>query len=129
MWMGRDGMKMNGTNGSQLWDTAFMVQALVESGMKDEFKTVFSKANDFVDLTQVRVDHPDHDRYYRDITKGGWPFSTRDIGWVVADCTGEGLKAALICKKHKYAKTPLSDERLFDAINILIEMQNDTGGY
>ena len=64
-----------------------MVQALIESGMKDDFKTVFSKANDFVDLTQIRVDHPDHDRYYRDITKGGWPFSTRDIGWVVADCT------------------------------------------
>ena len=38
LWMGRDGMKMNGTNGSQLWDTSFMVQALIESGMKDDFK-------------------------------------------------------------------------------------------
>ena len=52
---------------------------------------------------------------------GGWPFSTRDIGWVVADCTGEGLKAALICKKHGYAKHPLSDDRLFDAVNILLK--------
>ena len=46
---------MNGTNGSQLWDTSFMVQALIESGMKDEFADVFSKAHDFVDLTQVDV--------------------------------------------------------------------------
>ncbi len=35
---GRDGMKMNGTNGSQLWDAAFMVQGLIESGLKEEFK-------------------------------------------------------------------------------------------
>ena len=66
---------------SPIADTSFMVQALVESGMKDDFKTVFSKANDFVDLTQVRVDHPDHNRYYRDITKGQWsktPLSNRE---------------------------------------------------
>lgn len=50
---GRDGMKMNGTNGSQLWDTSFMVQALIESGLKDEFQEVFQKANDFIDLSQV----------------------------------------------------------------------------
>lgn len=40
MWMGRDGMKMNGTNGSQLWDTAFLVQGLIETSMRDEFKVV-----------------------------------------------------------------------------------------
>jgi squalene cyclase len=31
-------MKMNGTNGSQLWDTSFMVQALIESGMASKFQ-------------------------------------------------------------------------------------------
>ena len=38
IWMGRDGAKMNGTNGSQLWDTSFMVQALIESEMRSEFQ-------------------------------------------------------------------------------------------
>jgi lanosterol synthase len=39
LWMGRDGMKMNGTNGSQLWDCAFAVQALIENPrVRDEFK-------------------------------------------------------------------------------------------
>ena len=28
--MGVDGMKMQGTNGSQLWDTAFAIQAFLE---------------------------------------------------------------------------------------------------
>ena len=30
----KEGMMMNGTNGSQLWDTTFIVQAMVESGIK-----------------------------------------------------------------------------------------------
>jgi lanosterol synthase len=32
MWMSEEGMMMNGTNGSQLWDTAFIVQAMAEGG-------------------------------------------------------------------------------------------------
>lgn len=40
-----------------------------------------------------------------------------------------GLKAAIICKKHNYTTNPLSDERIFDAVNILLLMQNATGGY
>jgi hypothetical protein len=32
-----------------------MVQALVESGIKDEFADVFAKAHDYVDVTQVRI--------------------------------------------------------------------------
>eukprot|EP00124_Ichthyophonus_hoferi_P001250 Ihof_evm17s60 gene=Ihof_evmTU17s60 len=128
LWMGKDGMKMQGTNGSQLWDCAFMVQALVENrSMREEYGDVFQKAHDFLDLTQIKINHPDHHRYYRDETKGGWPFSTRDIGYLVADCTGEGLKGALICMN--YSKAPIAEGRIFDAVNILINMQNPTGGY
>eukprot|EP01134_Creolimax_fragrantissima_P003456 CFRG3456T1 len=132
LWMGKDGMKMNGTNGSQLWDTSFMVQGLIESRVVREetrFNDVFNKAHNFLDVAQVRVNHPDHAKYFRDETKGGWPFSTRDMGWIVADCTGEGLKGALICKGHQYTDTPLDDDRIFDAVNILLLMQNSTGGY
>jgi lanosterol synthase len=64
------------------------------------------------------------------------------MGWIVADCTGEGmnqdrklppptarlssqgLKGALICKFNSYTPTPLSDERLFDAVDLLLKMQN-----
>ena len=28
LWMSKSGMMMNGTNGSQLWDTAFAVQSI-----------------------------------------------------------------------------------------------------
>lgn len=33
--------------------------------------------------------------FYRHISKGAWPFSTRDHGWPISDCSSEGLKAAL----------------------------------
>ncbi len=33
--------------------------------------------------------------YYRHISKGAWPFSSRDHGWPISDCSSEGLKAAL----------------------------------
>ena len=97
---------------------------------------------------QIQHNHPMHQKYYRDETKGGWPFSTHDIGWIVADCTGEGrtqpywsflcqmlinpcssgLKAALLCKKHQYTTKPLDDSRIFDAVNMLLKMQNSSGG-
>ena len=38
LWLGRDGMKMNGTNGSQLWDTAFTIQAFTECRIRHEFE-------------------------------------------------------------------------------------------
>lgn len=42
---------------------------------------------------QVRDDCPPPlSRWYRHISKGAWPFSTRDHGWPIADCSAEGLK-------------------------------------
>jgi lanosterol synthase len=32
IWMGADGLKVQGTNGSQLWDTSLFVQAIYETG-------------------------------------------------------------------------------------------------
>mmetsp|Transcript_21636 Transcript_21636/g.60860 ORF Transcript_21636/g.60860 Transcript_21636/m.60860 type:complete len:774 (+) Transcript_21636:35-2356(+) len=130
LWMGRDGMKMNGTNGSQLWDTSFLVQGMMENEkMRQEFSDIFDRSNNFLDVTQIRIDHPEHDKYWRDATKGGWPFSTRDMGWVVADCTGEGLKAALLCLANNLAENTLSMDRIHDSVDLLLRMQNPTGGY
>jgi len=48
-----DGMKMQGYNGSQLWDTAFWAQAVVESGLGNQFATSVKKINHYLDVTQV----------------------------------------------------------------------------
>ncbi len=36
LWVAEDGIKMNGYNGSQLWDTVFAARALLEAGMAGE---------------------------------------------------------------------------------------------
>lgn len=102
MWLGADGMMMSGTNGSQLWDIAFICQAIVESGMAEEEGNRKScvKALEWLDQAQIKKNPKHHATNYRHETKGAWPFSTPTQGYTVSDCTGEGLKAALYLQKH-----------------------------
>lgn len=87
------------------------------------------KAAKFVDCAQVLEDVQHPEKYYRHISKGAWPFSTRDHGWPIADCTSEGLKAALLLKKHCKFTDPLADQRIFDAVNVILSLQNKDGGW
>jgi len=97
LWVAEDGMKMQGYNGSQLWDTAFAMQAALSSGLACEYPGLLRSAYAYLDASQVREDcAPPLRAFYRHISKGAWPFSTRDHGWPISDCTAEGLKAALL---------------------------------
>ena len=62
------------------------------------------------------------------VCAGGWPFSTADHGWPIADCTSEGLKVALGARSLDYI-THLPDDRVFDAVNIVLSFQNEDGGW
>lgn len=99
MWMGEKGMTCNGTNGVQVWDTAFGVQAIVEAGfaMESEFRPSLENALKYLDISQLREDLADR---YRQPSKGGWPFSTRDNGYIVSDCAAEALKAVLMLQEE-----------------------------
>ncbi|KAK9931413.1 hypothetical protein M0R45_018689 [Rubus argutus] len=91
LWVAEDGMKMQGYNGSQLWDVALAVQATLATNLVNEYGSVLRKAHSFIKNTQVRKDSYGNLSYwYRHISKGGWPFSTPDNGWPVSDCTAEG---------------------------------------
>lgn len=133
LWLAEDGMKMQGYNGSQLWDTAFTSQAFATAGeaLMKPFTETLVRAHHYVDITQVRVDVPNRERFYRHISKGAWPFSTVDHGWPIADCTGEGLKAAL-CLQAAYwipRRSEISDERLLSAVDMILSYQNVDGGW
>ncbi|MBK6846169.1 MAG: terpene cyclase/mutase family protein [Proteobacteria bacterium] len=130
LWDGADGMKMQGYNGSQLWDTAFAMQALLESGLAAQpgpLREVLQRAYRFLDANQVRQDVPERERHFRDATAGMWPFSTAEQGWTVSDCTGEGLKVALRCAS--WVERPIGDDRLRLAVDRLLEQQNADGGW
>jgi hypothetical protein len=56
LWVAEDGMKMQGYNGSQLWDTSFAVQALASTGLLQVAGQALRKAHHYVDASQVGVE-------------------------------------------------------------------------
>jgi squalene/oxidosqualene cyclase-like protein len=130
LWVAEDGIKMCGEVGSQCWDTAFSVAALVESGLAGEYPEVLRRAAHFIDHMQMREDMPNKERYYRSGTKGAWPFTTGNHGWAISDCTAEGFTAALLLRDLDFiSENRVSAERLYDTVNLLLTDQNPHGGW
>ncbi|GLB41717.1 putative terpene cyclase mutase family protein [Lyophyllum shimeji] len=132
MWIGKEGMMVCGTNGSQLWDVGFITQALVETGLAEleENKESLLKALQWLDEAQMLEDPKHYHTSYRHTTKGAWGFSTKEQGYTVSDCTGEGLKATLYLQHH-LAFTPklVSERRMCDAVDTMLSLQNPNGGF
>ena len=97
MWLGRDGMLMSGTNGSQLWDISFISQALIQNGLgyDENVKEHAIRALEWLDDCQIKGNPKHFETAYRHASKGAWPFSTREQSYTVSDCAAEGLKAVL----------------------------------
>ncbi|KAJ1680216.1 Lanosterol synthase (Oxidosqualene--lanosterol cyclase) [Spiromyces aspiralis] len=131
LFMSPVGLTGCGTNGSQLWDTAFAVQACVESGLADmpQYRQHMERALKFLDDTQVRVNPRDMARCYRHPTKGAWPFSTVEQGYTVSDTTAEGLKAAIMVQGLAGIEPRIDERRLQDSVDLLLGMQNPDGSY
>ncbi|WVQ83002.1 hypothetical protein IAT38_005140 [Cryptococcus sp. DSM 104549] len=131
LWLSKEGLMMMGTNGSQLWDLAFMAQAAVETGLaeEDEFKGSVEGMLDWVDKAQIRENPKWYEKGYRHRTKGAWAFSTPEQGYTVSDCTAEGLKAVLALQSLEYTAKPVSLERMRDAVDTMLTMQNPSGGF
>ncbi|KAK9097605.1 hypothetical protein Sjap_023102 [Stephania japonica] len=132
LWMAEDGMKVQGSNGSQLWDVALSVQAILSTGLNDECGSMLKTAHDFIKNNQVRKNHSGNlSQWYRHSYKGAWPFSTADNGWGVSDCTAEGLKASLLLSQipEEIVGEAITKNRLYDAVNVILSMQNDNGGF
>ncbi|KAH8731824.1 lanosterol synthase [Phaeosphaeriaceae sp. PMI808] len=130
LWMKDEGMLMNGTNGVQVWDTEFVILAVDSCGFSTHprWKPMLTKALEFLEDQQIREDCANQQLCYRQQRKGAWPFSTRKQGYTVSDCTAEGLKSVLTLQnKHNYTSI-ISDRRLKDAIDVILTMQNPSGG-
>ncbi|CAG8534492.1 20617_t:CDS:10 [Dentiscutata erythropus] len=132
MWLGPEGMMMCGTNGTQVWDTAFAAIAAIETGLADDPSNHQSMihALEFLDDAQIKKNPKDSKRCYRDNTLGAWGFSTRDQGYNVSDCAAVGIKAVLsLQKKLNYTPELIPKERVCQTIDILLSMQNTDGGF
>lgn len=131
MWMSKEGMMMCGTNGSQLWDTSFIAQSMVDSGLIKEKAnyTACSKILDWLNYHQIQENPKHYKEAYRFRTKGAWPFSTKEQGYTVSDCTGEGMKAVIMLQYDAGLPEQISKERLHHSIDLLLSMQNPSGGF
>lgn len=131
VWMSADGLMMTGTNGSQLWDTSFIAQAMCDAGLARDHRDMCQSILAWLDATQIRENPTFYRSAYRFATKGAWPFSTREQGYTVSDCTAEGLKGVLMLQEASGADLgrPVSQQRLRDAVDLLLSMQNPGGGY
>uniref|UniRef100_A0A452VNG3 Terpene cyclase/mutase family member n=1 Tax=Ursus maritimus TaxID=29073 RepID=A0A452VNG3_URSMA len=110
---------VQGTNGSQVWDTSFAIQAMLEGAL------TLGGPDDQGTGSAVR---PGHDRPHA--LQGGFPFSTLDSGWIVADCTAEALKSILLLQKScPFVTKHVSREQLCDAVAVLLNMRNSDGGF
>ncbi|KAL8887900.1 MAG: hypothetical protein Q9215_004579 [Flavoplaca cf. flavocitrina] len=131
LWVKDEGMLMNGTNGVQTWDTALLVQAVVAAGLAEapQWRPMLTKALEFLDDQQIRENCREQEVCYRQRRKGAWAFSTREQGYTVSDCTSEALKSVLLLQRLPGFPKLVSDERIKDAIDTLLTMQNASGGF
>ncbi|CAO2647397.1 Nn.00g083190.m01.CDS01 [Neocucurbitaria sp. VM-36] len=130
LWVKDEGMLMNGTNGVQTWDTAFTIQAIESCGWcgDKKWKPLLTKALEFLEDQQILEECKDQHACYRQQRKGAWGFSTRKQGYTVSDCTSEGLKSTLILQNQHNYPTLISERHIKDAIDVLLTMQNPSGG-
>jgi squalene/oxidosqualene cyclase-like protein len=128
-----EGVKFNGYNSTALWDTAFSVQAmLAASGATPPDpgrRAALARAQAFIRDNQVLEDVPERERFFRHPSQGGWPFSDRAHGWPISDCTAEGLKASLALGEAGLGEAAVPEDRLRDAVRLLLSYQNPSGGF
>ncbi|XP_019069346.2 cycloartenol synthase [Solanum lycopersicum] len=132
LWLAEDGMKMKGYNGSQLWDVSFGVQAILATNLPQEYGVMLKNAHHFIKASQVRENsNGDAKKWYRQHSRGGWPFSTVDNGWIVSDCTAEALKASILLSLMPLdiVGEVTAPHRLFEAVDLILSLQNSNGGF
>lgn len=131
MWMCREGMASSGTNGTSLWDTALALQAATDAGLagRPENREVVQKAFEFIDQTQISEDPLALHHVYRQPTKGGWPFSTRDQSYAVSDTTAEAVKVVVLLQGMGIVPALVAGERVKQAVDLMLGMENASGGF
>lgn len=131
LWVKDEGMLVNGTDGVQTWDTSFLIQAIIECGLAEDlqYRDMLVKALQFLKTQQIRADVPEQEKAYRQQRKGAWPFSKRTQGYTVSDTTSEALKSVLMLQSVPGIPQLIPVERLQDAVDVLLTMQNKNGGF
>ncbi len=126
VWFGDDGAKVKSYCSSEVWDTAFAMQAIEAADVQEQYREALAAGFAYLDVEQCRDNVAEAHKYYRDRTRGGWSFGPGRQAWPVTDCTGEALKAIFGAERTGLR---LDESRIDDAIELILEYQNDEGGW
>lgn len=134
LWLAEDGMKMQGYNGAQFWETAFTLNAINESKVGKAYEDTLQDLYEFMDTSQIQQGIPKDKLFFRHPNEGGWPFSTVEHAWPITDCTADGLKTVIhqdnfARKNGLNFKATVSKERLQKAVNLILSFQGKDGGW
>lgn len=125
-----EGISLHGYNHSRLWDTAFALQAVAAAAprtSRESLRPAWTRGLGYVRSQQIWDETAERERYFRDRSLGGWPFSDALHGWPISDCTAEGLK---VCLERGFGEEPeFAPERRDAAVDRILEWQNPDGGW
>ncbi|RZC86021.1 hypothetical protein C5167_026693 [Papaver somniferum] len=133
LWIAEDGLRMHSI-GSQTWDTAFSLQALLASGdLIDELRPsrILQKGYEYMKSSQIKGNRRgDFRKMFNHISKGAWAFSDPDHGLQVSDCTAEVLTCCLLLSQMatEIGCDEIPAESLYDAVEFLFSLQSPSGG-
>lgn len=134
LWLAEDGMKMQGYNGAQLWETAFFSNAINESELGKDYENTLQNIYTYLDTSQIQNETSGKTTFFRHQDQGGWPFSTVEHGWPITDCTADGMKASILqhqfATKHQLSlNKTITQKRFQEAVDLLLSFQNEDGGW
>ncbi|MEM7153027.1 MAG: prenyltransferase/squalene oxidase repeat-containing protein [Myxococcota bacterium] len=125
-----EGFRIAGAR-SDIWDTAFMVQALCEGPATPRATEIVRKACRWLPRAQILEDLVGRKRHFRESVYGGWGFANEDHPWPVSDCTAEALEALMHAERRGFSDLggTLSLGSKLAAIEFILQRQNEDGGF
>lgn len=125
-----EGLRLCGAR-SDIWDTAFMIQALCDGPEHPAAAEIVRKACRWLPTAQILEEITDGARHYREPAYGGWGFANEDHPWPVSDCTAEALEGLMRAQRRDWSDRAgrLDLGRKLAAIEFVLRRQNDDGGF
>jgi lanosterol synthase len=117
-----DGMKMNGYNGSQLWDTAFATRAMLESERK--LACDYCEKLSVYRSVQIDSEYSTHAEFFR-IHDRQLAFSTAEQ---LAGCRLQRKQATLAIHRSGLVKLAIDEQRIKQAV-VYPFLPNTDGGW
>jgi squalene/oxidosqualene cyclase-like protein len=125
-----EGLRIAGAR-SDIWDTAFMVQALCEGPALPSAVEIVRRACRWLPTAQLQHELVGGARHYRAPAYGGWGFANERHPWPVSDCTAEALESLLAAERRGWSNAAdrLDVAHKLAAVEFVLARQNDDGGF